>query len=326
MHRHRSSGAPARMGQIGRTCRPVATPRAQSASADRAPQRRRWPAARRWSARLGPLGPLSRARQPGGRARPRCRRARRPGHSPPPTRASSPASPAASSPRAIAEYERIEETLGRLVSYAQLLFAGDSTDAAIGRFYQRRQRAGDDDQQPPAVLHAGTEPAGRRGAGGEARRPGAGALPALAARPARLPPAPALRRAGEAAAREGGHRARRPGAGCSTRPWPACASPVRRRGADRQRRAEQAVRPRPQRRARRRRDAIGEAFGAQRQAVRADHQHARQGQGDHRHVAPLPAPRQLPQPRQHGRGRGGGRARLRRHAPTIRGCRIAITC
>jgi oligoendopeptidase F len=37
---------------------------------------------------------------------------------------------------AISEYERIDEILGRLGSYAQLLFAGDSTDAAIGRFYQ----------------------------------------------------------------------------------------------------------------------------------------------------------------------------------------------
>ena len=37
---------------------------------------------------------------------------------------------------AIAAYERIEEILGRLMSYAQLLFAGDSTDAEIGRFYQ----------------------------------------------------------------------------------------------------------------------------------------------------------------------------------------------
>ncbi|MBW4090727.1 MAG: M3 family oligoendopeptidase [Proteobacteria bacterium] len=37
---------------------------------------------------------------------------------------------------AISEYERIDETLGRLASYAQLLFAADSTDAAIGRFYQ----------------------------------------------------------------------------------------------------------------------------------------------------------------------------------------------
>jgi oligoendopeptidase F len=37
---------------------------------------------------------------------------------------------------AIGEYEHIEEILGRLMSYAQLLFSGDSTDAAIGRFYQ----------------------------------------------------------------------------------------------------------------------------------------------------------------------------------------------
>ena len=36
----------------------------------------------------------------------------------------------------IGEYERIQEMLGRVASYAQLLFAGDSTDPAIGRFYQ----------------------------------------------------------------------------------------------------------------------------------------------------------------------------------------------
>jgi oligoendopeptidase F len=36
----------------------------------------------------------------------------------------------------IAAYEGIEEVLGRAMSYAQLLFAGDSTDPAIGRFYQ----------------------------------------------------------------------------------------------------------------------------------------------------------------------------------------------
>ncbi|HTC09565.1 MAG TPA: oligoendopeptidase F, partial [Acetobacteraceae bacterium] len=37
---------------------------------------------------------------------------------------------------AISEYEQIDEVLGRLASYAQLLFAGDSTDATIGQFYQ----------------------------------------------------------------------------------------------------------------------------------------------------------------------------------------------
>jgi oligoendopeptidase F len=37
---------------------------------------------------------------------------------------------------AIAQYERIEERLGRLMSYAQLLFSGDSMNARIGQFYQ----------------------------------------------------------------------------------------------------------------------------------------------------------------------------------------------
>jgi oligoendopeptidase F len=37
---------------------------------------------------------------------------------------------------ALSEYQRIEETLGRVMSYAQLLFSGDGTDATIGRFYQ----------------------------------------------------------------------------------------------------------------------------------------------------------------------------------------------
>ena len=44
--------------------------------------------------------------------------------------------PAPSLAAAIAEYERIEEVLGRVMAYAQLLFSGDSTDPEIGRFYQ----------------------------------------------------------------------------------------------------------------------------------------------------------------------------------------------
>ncbi len=38
--------------------------------------------------------------------------------------------------QAIADFERIEEVLGRVMSYAQLLFSGDSNDPAIGQFYQ----------------------------------------------------------------------------------------------------------------------------------------------------------------------------------------------
>ncbi len=37
---------------------------------------------------------------------------------------------------AIGEYELIEERLGRLMSYAQLLFSGNSLDSAVARFYQ----------------------------------------------------------------------------------------------------------------------------------------------------------------------------------------------
>ncbi len=37
---------------------------------------------------------------------------------------------------AIAEFERIDETLGRLLTYAQLLFAADATNATIARFTQ----------------------------------------------------------------------------------------------------------------------------------------------------------------------------------------------
>ena len=36
----------------------------------------------------------------------------------------------------IVEYERIQEILGRVASYAQLLFAGDSSDPSVGQFYQ----------------------------------------------------------------------------------------------------------------------------------------------------------------------------------------------
>ena len=37
---------------------------------------------------------------------------------------------------ALGEYQRVEEIQGRLMSYAQLQFSADSTDPAIGQFYQ----------------------------------------------------------------------------------------------------------------------------------------------------------------------------------------------
>ncbi|WP_174247301.1 M3 family oligoendopeptidase [Acidisphaera sp. L21] len=44
--------------------------------------------------------------------------------------------PGASLAAALAEYEKIEEVLGRVMSFAQLKFSGDSTDGAIAQFMQ----------------------------------------------------------------------------------------------------------------------------------------------------------------------------------------------
>jgi oligoendopeptidase F len=44
--------------------------------------------------------------------------------------------PGAELAAAIAEYQRVDEILGRVTAYGQLLFSGDSNDPAIGRFYQ----------------------------------------------------------------------------------------------------------------------------------------------------------------------------------------------
>ena len=125
------------------------------------------------------------------------------------TRASSPRCRASVLAAAIAEYERIEEVLGRLASYAQLLFSGNSTNAEIGRFYQTVSErvtaisshllffALELNRLDDALLDRKT------------RGTGAGQVGTLAARSACLPAAPACRRPGEAAAREGGDRAQR---------------------------------------------------------------------------------------------------------------------
>ncbi|MDV7340551.1 M3 family oligoendopeptidase [Terasakiella sp. A23] len=41
--------------------------------------------------------------------------------------------------QALADFETLEDLLGRVVSYAQLLYAGDNTDADIAQFYQNMQ-------------------------------------------------------------------------------------------------------------------------------------------------------------------------------------------
>ncbi len=107
---------------------------------------------------------------------------------------------------AIAEYERIDAVLGRAASYAGLLFAGDSEDAAIGRFYQGVNERVTQVSTPLIFFTLELNQLDDDALAGAAARPGPGALAAVPARPARVPPAPALRRGGAAAAREVGHR------------------------------------------------------------------------------------------------------------------------
>ncbi len=47
--------------------------------------------------------------------------------------------PGAELAEALAVYEDLQETLGRVMSYAQLVYSGDMTDPEIGRFYQTMQ-------------------------------------------------------------------------------------------------------------------------------------------------------------------------------------------
>ena len=55
---------------------------------------------------------------------------------------------------AIKEYERIEEILGRIMSYAQLLFSVGQYQRGLWSVLSDNERAGDRDQQSPDFLHA----------------------------------------------------------------------------------------------------------------------------------------------------------------------------
>ena len=59
---------------------------------------------------------------------------------------------------AIAEFERIEEVLGRLGSFAGLIYAGDTSDPVRAKFYGDLQERLTDDLDPPSVLRARAQP------------------------------------------------------------------------------------------------------------------------------------------------------------------------
>ena len=116
----------------------------------------------------------------GGRARPAPRPRRRRSRSRASSRAGSPSSTATRWPRLIERYEPIEEQLGRVGSYAQLLHAAQTDDPEIGRFFQTMQERVNADLHAAPVRHARDQPDRGRGARRQAR--------AVAARCARYRP------------------------------------------------------------------------------------------------------------------------------------------
>jgi oligoendopeptidase F len=204
---------------------------------------------------------------------------------------------------AISEYEQIEEVLGRLMSYAQLLFSGDSTSAEIGRFYQTVS------ERVTAISshllffslelnRLDDSTLEQRFADPELARWRPWLRDLRVFRPHQLSDElEKLLHEKEVTGRSAWSRLfdetiagmRVPVGGEEL-----TVSAALNKLSDRDRSAREAAGRRSVRR--------------ECAAVLVDHQHAGEGQGDRRYVAPLSAPWQLPQPRQHGGRRSRGRA------------------
>ena len=120
--------------------------------------------------------------------------------------------------------------LGRIMSYAGLVYAGDTTDPVQRQILRRRAGQGDEGVDRPSVLPARAQSRRRCGARcrGDRRTR---ALQALARRHAQGQAVPARRQGRAALPREERRPAPRPGIACSTRRWPALRFDRRRRGA-----------------------------------------------------------------------------------------------
>ena len=94
---------------------------------------------------------------------------------------------------AIEEYERIEEILGRIMSYAQLLFSGDCTNADIGQFYQTMSERVTEISSHLLFFTLELNRVDEATLERKLADPDVRALAALAARSARVPAAPAFR-------------------------------------------------------------------------------------------------------------------------------------
>ena len=209
--------------------------------------------------------------------------------------------------QAVVAFEKLDELLGRIVSFAGLLHAGDTSDPARSKFYG--DVAGEDHrgERPPAVLPAGAQPHRRRRAGDGDGRSGARPLPAVAGGRAQGEALPARGPRRAALPREVGDRAAAPGTGSSTRPWRRCASPSTARSCRSSRRST-CCRTRTGRSARRRPRRWPRPSRQEHPPLHPHHQHARQGQGNLRPLARLQGRRRRAPPGQPGRAGGGGGA------------------
>ena len=225
---------------------------------------------------------------------------------------------------AVEAYERMQELSGRIISYASLVHAGNLADPEIGRFYQTMQER--TNAIATGLLFFTLELNRLDDDVSRQRRPipALGPLPAVAARCARLSPAPAVATRSKSCCTRNRSPAAPPGPGCSTRPIADLRFPFRGRDLT----EAEAMHLMSDRDGAVRREAalsIGEVLGRNARHLRADHQHARQGQGDRGPLAPFRAADLVAQPVELCRGRGRRRADRGGAGELSRACRIAIT-
>ena len=126
---------------------------------------------------------------------------------------------------AVARFEALSDLMGRIGSYAQLYYAQNMADPERGRFSQNVSEALTDIGTKLVFFRLELNKLEDADLAAKLKDPGARQVRAVAARPARLPPAPALRRAREGCCTRSTSSAAPPGRACSTRPSRGCAIP-----------------------------------------------------------------------------------------------------
>ena len=101
---------------------------------------------------------------------------------------------------AVKAYEALQDVLGKVGSYAQLVYAGNMSDPENGRFYQTIQERITDISAETIFFTLEINRIDDKALEKKLKTPALGALPALVRGGAQLPPASALRRGRAAAA------------------------------------------------------------------------------------------------------------------------------